>query len=45
MAITLLGNPLRPWLRNARSEAGVGAAAIVMRDPLVKKSAKMLFIA
>ena len=45
MAIRRLGNALRHWLWNARSEARVRPPAIVMRDPFVKQSAKMLFTA
>ena len=43
MTISLLRNRRRYRLRNAWSEASVGPPAIVMRDPFVKQSTKMLF--
>src|SRR5712692_6715068 len=43
MAMRLFGHPLRWWIRNAGSEAGVWSATIVMSDPFLKDSAKMPF--
>ncbi len=42
MAVRLLGDSFRP-LWNTRSQAGVGPPTIIMRDPVVKQPAMMLF--
>jgi hypothetical protein len=42
MTMRLLGNPLRPWIRDAGSEARVRSATIVVSHACVKESPKVV---